>query len=96
MAPGTKRLPVAVSVSVDESTEMAVGLMAARIGSGLVMGRTRLFDMDPTGDGLRTVIVALPAGVRYPDGIVAVSCVLLTKVVVNVTLFHLMAAPERK
>jgi hypothetical protein len=51
------------------------------------------FDVPPPGAGLNTVTLAVPAAAMSVAGIVAVSWVLLTKVVVRFALFHLTREP---
>lgn len=52
------------------------------------MNVAAVMERPPAGAGFTTVTEALPAAEMSPDGTAAVSCVLLTKVVVRPTPFH--------
>lgn len=76
--PETRFDPMAVSVNVEDSMRADVGVIDVKTGTGLVTVNVRPLEVPPPGVGLLTVMVAVPAGVRSPAGIAAVSCVALT------------------
>src|SRR6185436_6618450 len=66
----------------------APGLRLAIVGTRLLIAKVRLPDVPPPGAGLTTVTVAVPAAAKSLAGIVAISCVLLTKAVGRGLLFQ--------
>ena len=79
----TKLIPVSVMVVFGAPTVAEVGLMPVSVGIGLLMVKVCAVDVPPPGPGVTTVMDAAPAVVRSLAGMTAVSCVALTKLVVN-------------
>jgi len=94
--PGMKFEPVRVSVKGLDATKTVFGLIDVRTGTGLVIVNVNPLDVPPPGEGLPAVIVAVPAVVRYPAGTVAVSEVVLTRVVASGVPFQFTTDPETK
>jgi len=68
----------------------------ARLGVGLLMLNVSALEVPPPGAGLTTVTWAVAAVPMSLAGIAAVSCVLLTKVVVRSLPFHRTTELDRK
>ena len=81
----TKFVPVMVRVKPPLPATAEDGLMAVIVGTGLLawMVKVAVLDVPPPGAGLKTVTFAVPAVATSLAGIVAVSTVLETKVVVR-------------
>jgi hypothetical protein len=65
-------------------------------GAAAAIVKTKAVEFFPLGDGLATVMRAVPADTTFAAGTLAVSCVVLTYVVVSGTPFQHTTAPERK
>ena len=87
-----KLLPVMVTV-VPPDAGPCDGLMPTMDGAAALMANDVPVDTPP--DSI-TVMAAVPVAVSRLAGIVAVSCVLLTKVVVSDAPFYLTTASEEK
>jgi hypothetical protein len=87
--PLTKLVPFTVSVKAPPSAVAEDGLRLVIAGAGLLMVKICAFDVPPPGVGLNTVTLAVPALAMSAAVIAAVSCVVLTYVVVRSTPFHL-------
>ena len=61
---------------------------------GTVTSKNAVFEVPPPGAGLNTVTEPEPAAARSGAVIAAVSCVLLTKVVVRAVPFQFTMEPE--
>ena len=72
--------------------------MGSGVGAdaGLLIVKVRALDVPPPGAGLKTVTLAAPALAMSEAKMLAVSCVLLTKVVVRFALFHRTIDPLTK
>ena len=95
-APETKLEPLTVSVKPEPPAVPLVGESELIDGRGLLIVKVDPPDVPPPGVGLKTVTVAVPAVVISLARIDAVSCVLLTNVVVRLEPFHFTEAPETK
>src|SRR5712691_8777609 len=82
--------PVTVRVKAGPPCSALLGEREERAGTGLraVMVKATAAEVPPPGVGVNTVIGAEPAVVRSLGGMLAVSWVALTKVVVRVPPFH--------
>ena len=78
-----KLLPLTVRTKAGPPAVTDDGLMLVMFGTGFaaLMVNAIEFEVPPPGDGLKTVIVALPPLAMSPAGIEAVSWLALTKVV---------------
>jgi hypothetical protein len=81
--PLTKFEPLAVSVNAGPPAVAVLGEMLVSDGAVLLTVKFNDPDVPPPGVGLKTVMDNVPAEATSDAGIVAVSCVLLTKVVVR-------------
>src|SRR3954467_1535994 len=68
-----------------------VGATALTTGAGLLIVKVVASEVPPPGDGLTTVICAVPAADRSAAGIVTDNCVALTYVVGRELPFHCTA-----
>src|SRR5205823_4057120 len=84
----TKFVPVTVSVNCVPPATTAAGLSPVVVGTGFEIGRASGFDVPPPGAALNTVTGAVPAVAMSVAGIVAVSWVADTYVVVRSVPFH--------
>src|SRR5215471_11135975 len=91
-----KLLPVKVRVKAALPAFTLAGEMLAREGTGLLTVRVTTPDVPPPGAGFATVTDSDPAAAISLAGMVAVSCVLLTKVVVRLDPFTLTTEPDMK
>jgi hypothetical protein len=89
IAPFINLVPLIVNVKPASLTFFVAGEIFVVTGDGLFTVSVWAFDVPPPGVGLNTVMLLVPAVVRSLAGIVAVSCVELTKVVV-------LAVPPRR
>ena len=78
----TKFVPFTVIVNCESPTVFDVGEMLVVVGTGLLTVKAWALDVPPPGVGLKTVILNVPAVVRSLAGMVAVSWVADTYVVV--------------
>jgi hypothetical protein len=79
-----KFVPVTVIVNSASPTILFAGEMLVKVGTGLSTGLTVnvcAVEVPPPGTGLNTVILNVPTVVKSLGGMVAISSVLLTKVV---------------
>jgi hypothetical protein len=94
--PETKFVPVTVRVNAAPPAVADVGESEVALGSGLLMVKVRALDVPPPGEGFSTVTEAVPAVAMSLAGTEAVTCVLLTYVVVSPVPFHCTVDPETK
>ena len=82
---GIKFVPLTVMVKPESPTNLEVGEMLVVVGTGFkaVTVNVCAFDVPPPGAGLKTVILNVPALVRSLVGIVTLSSVESTNVVVR-------------
>src|SRR5262249_57209191 len=87
---GMELVGVGVRLKPEPAWKALLGASAVSAGTGLtaVMVKVRAFEAPPPGAGLTTVTEAEPAVVRSLAGMLAVSWVVLTKVVVRGLPFH--------
>src|SRR5215471_11156420 len=96
MDPLTKFEPVAASVNADPPAIAVLGEILVSDGGGLVTVKASPVEVPPPGVGVKTVIENVPAEATSDAGIVAVSCVLLTKVVVRLAPLTCTTEAETK
>ena len=87
----TKLVPVMVTAVLPLPGATSAGLMLEVVGMGLFPAVTVNVcapEVPPPGEGLKTVIDALVATVRFPDGIVAAMLIAVTDVVASAVPFH--------
>jgi hypothetical protein len=89
-------LPVSVRVKAALPAETLAGEMLEREGSGLVIVSVAAAEVPPPGAELATVIETLPDEATSLAETVAVSCVLLTNVVLRLEPFTRTTEPETK
>jgi hypothetical protein len=92
----TKLLPFTVRVNPPLPALTLVGEMLDSEGSGLLTARVRDPEVPPPGAGLTTVIETFPATATSPAVMAAVSCVLLTKLVLRPEPFTCTTDPLTK
>src|SRR5712691_7225924 len=87
---GTKPLPVTARVKAGPPCSALLGESEESAGTGLtaVMVKATAAEVPPPGVGVNTVTGAVPAVVRSLPGMLVVSWVALTKVVVRMPPFH--------
>ena len=94
---GRKSPPLTVKVNWADPTGFDEGERLVMDGTGLeVTTKGIVLDVPPPGAGLTTVMLKLPAAVRSEAGMMAVSWVAETYVVVRLDPAHLTTAPETK
>jgi hypothetical protein len=81
--PPTKLEPLTVRVKAALPATTEFGEMLVKDGTGLLTLKVRTPLVPPPGEAVKTVIDSVPGEAMSDAGIVAVSCVLLTKVVVR-------------
>ena len=86
--PGMKFEPVIVNANAGPPAFALDGARELMTGAGLRMLNKSEFELPPPGGGFNTDICTFPTTATSPAGIVAVNCVLLTKVVVRLFRFH--------
>jgi hypothetical protein len=91
-----KFVPVTVSVNPAPPAVALAGESEVAVGTGLLMVKVRAADVPPPGEGLATVTETVPPVVMSLAGTVALSCVLLTSVVVSPVPFHCTTELETK
>jgi hypothetical protein len=93
-----KFVPFTVSVNAAPPAAALPGDKPLTAGAGLalVMVNVKAFEVPPPGAGLNTVTRAVPAAAILVAGIVAVSWVALTNVVVRLLPFHCTTEPRTK
>jgi hypothetical protein len=79
----TKSAPYTVNVNAGPPERTALGYVSVTEGTGLLTVNVSAFDVPPPGAGLNTVTLAVPALAMSLAGIAAVTCVVLTYVVVR-------------
>src|SRR5205823_1965610 len=84
----TKFVPVTVSVKAAPPAVPALGASVDSVGTGALMVNVSAPDVPPPGAGLNTVTEAVPGSARAAPPIAAVSCILLTNVVVRAVPFQ--------
>jgi len=94
--PETKFVPLTTSVKPGPPAVAEEGARPVKDGTGFRMDRVNTLESPPPGDGLRTVIFTVPALTMSVEGMVALSSVFETKVVVRLAPFHLTVDPETK
>src|SRR5882724_6795831 len=94
--PEMKPLPVSVRVKAALPAETLAGEMLESEGRGLVIVSVTAAEVPPPGAELATVIETLPDEATSLAGIAAVSCVLLTNVVLRLEPFTRTREPETK
>ena len=97
----TKPLPVTVSVNAGPPWSALLGESVESTGTGLreVMAKGKALEVYPAappGAGLNTVTCAVPAAARSLAGTLAVSCVVLTNVVVRLLPFQSTVEADTK
>ena len=85
---GTNPEPPTRRVKPAEPGATMAGDRSAMTGTGVPTSNGSALDMPPPGPGVRTVTWAVLGAATSLDGIIAVSCVGLTKVVVRLLPFH--------
>jgi hypothetical protein len=93
---GTKPVPLTVSVKPAPPAVAPFGLSEVIAGAGLLTVNDELPDMPPPGIGFATDTLKVPAVAISPVVIAAVTCVVLTNVVVLAFPLKLTTAPETK
>ena len=91
-----KFVPLMVRVCAAAPAVADVGESEVAVGSGLLMVKVRALDVPPPGEGFSTVTEAVPPVAMSLAGTEAVTCVLLTYVVVSPVPFHRTVDPETK
>src|SRR5919108_53171 len=94
--PGTKPVPVAVSVKAAPPAVALVGETVVSVGMGLLTENVCAAEVPPPGAGVTTVTVAVPAAAMSAAVMAAVSWVALTTVVVREAPFHCTVLPGTK
>src|SRR5919108_337093 len=94
--PGTKPLPVAVSVKAAPPAVALVGDTDVSVGMGLLIENVCAAETPPPGTGVTTVTLAVPAAAMSAAVMAAVSWVALTTVVVREAPFHCTVLPGTK
>jgi hypothetical protein len=94
--PETKFPPFTVSVNVSPPAVALEGDRDVIDGTGLLMAKITAPEVPPPGVGLETVTLAVPVLEISPAGTCAVTCVVLTNVVVSAVPFQFTAAPVTK
>lgn len=94
--PDVKFVPLTVMVNVESPTVFEVGEIEVVVGAGLLTVKVCAFEVPPPGAGLETVMLNVPAPVKSDDGIEAVNCVELTKVVVRAPTAKLTTEVDTK
>jgi hypothetical protein len=92
----TKFEPVTVNVNAGLPAATLGGDKEERAGVGLFVVKVWALEVPPPGDGLTTVTLIVPPVAMSVAAIAAVSCVLLTKVVVRLDPFHCTVELETK
>src|SRR5262249_34366317 len=92
----TKPAPVTVSVNPLAPTVAAPGFRLLSVGAGLFTVKLAGVDVPPPGVGVARVTADVPAVSRSEAGMVVVSVVPFTNVVVRVTPFHCTADEATK
>ena len=85
-----KFVPVTVSVNPAPPAVALAGAIEVSVGAGLLIVNVCALDVPPPGVGVKTVTGMVPAVAMSLAEIAAVSCVLLTNVVVRLLLFQRM------
>ena len=85
-----------MSVKAGPPAVALVGEIELIAGTGLLMVNVCAFDVPPPGAAFTTVTEAVPPVLMSDEGTVAVTLVLVTKVVVKVELFQCTTEPETK
>lgn len=94
--PLTKLVPFTVRLNAEPLTRPEVGFREVMTGVGLLTVNDAAEDVPPPGAEVKTVTEAVPPEVMSEAGIVALSVVELTKVVVRLLPFHLTVLPFTK
>jgi len=92
----TKLEPFTVSVKVGPPAVALEGVREVSPGMGLSIVNVSAAEVPPPGAGFTTVTFAVPALAMSAEAMEAVSCILLTKVVVRAEPFHLSIELEMK
>lgn len=95
----TKFVPVTVMVNPASPKVLLEGEMLVVLGSGLsAVFTVKLcaLEVPPPGVGLNTLILYVPGVLKSFAGMVALSCVLLTKVVIRFESLNLTTDPDTK
>lgn len=96
VAPETKLLPFTVSVNADAPAPTLLGERELIAGPAFTVNVEPVEAVELPLSGLTTLTVTAPAEATSPAEMAAVSCELLTKVVVRGLPFHCTVAPETK
>src|SRR5882724_2114757 len=94
--PGMKPLPVSVRVKAALPAETLTGEIVESEGDGLLIVSVKAVEAPPPGAGFAAVIETVPEEATSLAGIAAVSCVLLTKVVLRLEPFTCTRDPFTK
>src|SRR4029077_418429 len=94
--PDTKLVPVAVRVKAAPPAAALVGDSDVSVGAGLLTVNVTAAEVPPPGVGEKTVTEGVPAVAISAAVMAAVSCVLLTKVVVRLLPFQRTTEPDTK
>ena len=89
-------MPLTVRVNAGPPTIALAGLRVAIVGAGLLIEKVAVLDVPPPGAGLKTVTFAVPAVAMSVAGMLAVSRVSLTYVVVRSLPFQRRTEPLTK
>lgn len=92
----TKLPPFTVKVKAAPPAVALAGERLVIVGDGLLIVKVAAAEAPALGAGLATVMESVPADAMSPAGILAVSCVALTKVVVRLEPLTLTVAPLTK
>ena len=91
--PLTKFMPLTVRVNAGPLAIALAGLRVVIVGAGLLIERVTVLDVPPPGAGLKTVTFVDPAVAMSAAGMLAVSRVSLTYVVVRALPFQRTTEP---
>src|SRR5207248_7057160 len=94
--PGTKLVPVTVSVNCAPPATTDAGASPVVVGAGFAIVKVCAFDVPPPGASVNTVTGAVPAVAMSGAEIVAVSCVADTYVVARTAPFQRTTEPGTK
>lgn len=96
IVPGTKLVPVRVSVKAAPPPITEDGDSDPSVGTGSLIVNVNVPEVPPPGARLKTVIEIVPPFTRSAAGTVAVNWVLLTNIVASAAPFHLTTVPLTK